>query len=369
METTRAPFYGEPAPMFKCRSFSNPTFTFDTVAGRYVVLCFYGSATDPQARQTLNTFLANRERFNDIDACFFAISTDPGDESEERVREHLPGLRVFWDFDLEISRLYHCLGGTGFGGLSPQTFVLDERLRVFGSVPFMDSAIEHVTEVFKLLDSLPQLGEVYDGGTPAPILIVPRIFEPKLCRTLIDYYETMGGEESGFVRDVNGKTVNLLDSGHKRRRDQEILDEELRRACMHRIHDRMIPELKKAYQFQATRIERYIVACYDANSGGHFRAHRDNTTKGTAHRKFAVSLHLNTGEYTGGKVWFPEYGRQQYEAPAGAALVFSCSMLHEATPVTSGKRFVFLPFLYDDEGARIRDENLKYVDVAPHQKA
>ena len=38
--------------------------------------------------------------------------------------------------------------------------------------------------------------------------------------------------------------------------------------------------------------------------------------------------------------------------------MFCCSLLHEATPVTSGERFVFVPFLYDEEGARIREKNL-----------
>jgi hypothetical protein len=45
----------------------------------------------------------------------------------------------------------------------------------------------------------------------------------------------------------------------------------------------------------------------------------------------------------------------------GGALVFSCSLLHEATPMIKGKRYVFLPFLYDDIAAKIREENLKYL--------
>ena len=39
-------------------------------------------------------------------------------------------------------------------------------------------------------------------------------------------------------------------------------------------------------------------------------------------------------------------------------MVFSCSLLHEATPVTKGKRYAFLPFLYDEEARAIRDANL-----------
>ena len=48
-----------------------------------------------------------------------------------------------------------------------------------------------------------------------------------------------------------------------------------------------------------TRIERYIIACYDAATGGHFAAHRDNTTPGTAHWRFAVTINLND-DFVGG---------------------------------------------------------------------
>ena len=46
-----------------------------------------------------------------------------------------------------------------------------------------------------------------------------------------------------------------------------------------------------------------------------------------------------------------------YRAPTGGAIVFSCSLLHEATPVTKGERFVILPFLYDEAAASIRLRN------------
>ena len=35
----------------------------------------------------------------------------------------------------------------------------------------------------------------------------PNVFEPELCQHLIDLYEQHGGEESGFMREVDGKTV------------------------------------------------------------------------------------------------------------------------------------------------------------------
>ncbi len=143
----------------------------------------------------------------------------------------------------------------------------------------------------------------------------------------------------------------------KRRRDAIIQDEDLRLDLRSRIERRLLPEIKKAFQFEATRIERYIVACYDAADGGYFKPHRDNTTSATAHRRFAVSINLNAEEFEGGDLRFPEFGRRTYRPPTGGAVVFSCSLLHEATPVTRGTRYATLPFLFDEAGEAVRQAN------------
>ena len=65
-----------------------------------------------------------------------------------------------------------------------------------------------------------------------------------------------------------------------------------------------------------------------------------------------MTINLNADDYEGGDLRFPEYGPRTYRAPTGGAIVFSCSLLHEATPVTKGRRFAFLPFLYDEDGAQ-----------------
>ena len=201
------------------------------------------------------------------------------------------------------------------------------------------------------------------GGSKvqAPVLVVPRLFEPALCRRLIDHYEARGGKDSGVMRDREGMTVGEYDHSFKRRRDQEIEDETLRQACIALVQRRLVPEIRKAYSFEATRIERHIVACYDAQSGGWFRPHRDNGGKATAHRRFAVTLNLNTGEYEGGELRFPEFGRRAYSVEAGGAIVFGCGMLHEATPVTRGRRYAYLPFLYDEQAAKVRDGNRRFL--------
>jgi predicted 2-oxoglutarate/Fe(II)-dependent dioxygenase YbiX len=187
------------------------------------------------------------------------------------------------------------------------------------------------------------------------------IFEPALCADLIDLYEKQGGEDSGFMEDVDGKTVKIMRYGYKRRRDVIVTDEPVLKEIHQRILRRIAPEIKKIHHFDATHIERNLVACYSAEERGHFRPHRDNTTRGTLHRRFAVTINLNS-DFEGGELSFPEYGTRSFNSPPGSAIVFSCSLMHKASPVTKGKRFAFLPFLYDDAAKKVREENRKYLE-------
>jgi predicted 2-oxoglutarate/Fe(II)-dependent dioxygenase YbiX len=125
---------------------------------------------------------------------------------------------------------------------------------------------------------------------------------------------------------------------------------------LRRFNRSVVPELLKACQYNVTQMERFLVGCYRAEDSGHFAPHRDNTTKGTAHRRFAASVNLNA-DFDGGEVSFPEYGPRGFKPGPGGAVVFSCSLLHAVSKVTRGARYAFLPFLYDDDAAELRAAN------------
>lgn len=338
---------GDAAPWFRAPAFQgSPTYAFDTAAGRPALLLFFGSAKTKPSVKALALVQANRALFDDVHTCFFGITCDPGDAAERRIAQQIPGIRFFLDFERKISRLYGAVPDAESAAYLPHWLLLDRALRV---VERFD--IEAGEQAIAALAA-------EAGRAPpdqAPVVTVPRVFEPALCRELIALYEKDGGAESGFMREVDGKTVLMTDPGHKQRRDYEIEDDELRRQLMTRIRRRLVPMVRRAFQFDPTRVERHIVSCYSAGAG-HFKPHRDNTTKGTAHRRFAVTINLNDG-YEGGDLRFPEFGPRTYRAPVGGAIVFSCSLLHEATPVTQGDRYAYLPFLYDEEAARQREAN------------
>jgi peroxiredoxin/predicted 2-oxoglutarate/Fe(II)-dependent dioxygenase YbiX len=355
---------GDPAPWFHQRSTSNPRYAFDTAAGRYIVLCFFGSAADPIARVALDAVQGRRLLFDDRRACFFGVSIDPGDERDQRVRESLPGLRFFWDFDAEISRRYGVVprdarGTFVLSDIRRAWVVLDPTLRVLAVFPFGADGSD-CDKVFNFLEQLPEPARYSGIELQAPVLFLPKVFEPEFCRKLIDLYDRNGGAESGFMREIDGKTIQVQDHNHKRRKDYTIDDPNTIKETQARILRRIVPEIAKVHHFRATRMERYIVACYAAEDKAHFRAHRDNTTKGTAHRRFAVSINLNDN-FEGGEVSFPEYGPRSFKPPPGGAVVFSCSLLHAVSEVTKGRRYAFLPFLYDDAAAKMREENNKFL--------
>lgn len=365
--TTKAKYadirVGDPAPWFTQRSFGNPTYKFDTAAGRYLILCFFGTAADERGRATLKGVLARRSIFDDAKASFFGVSVDPTDESENRIADQMPGLRFFLDFDHTVAKLYGATPQDAAQGdkVALRRFwtIIDPTLRVMKVIPFRADNSD-LEEALSYVEGLPP-PELFAGfEIPAPILVLPNVFEPDFCANLIAQYEAHGGTESGFVREVEGKTVTLQDPSHKRRKDFEIADQELIRQTQARIIRRVAPEILKAYNFKATRMERYIVSCYAAEDGGHFRPHRDNTTKGTAHRRFAVSINLNA-DFDGGQVGFPEYGSRGYKAPPGGAVIFPARLLHAVSKVTRGRRYAFLPFLYDDEAAKIREANNRFL--------
>lgn len=339
---------GDTVPKFRLPALSgNPQFSFDTVAGRYILMLFFGSAGQPHARAALDLVAREAALFDDSKACFFGVTTDRADEAEGRIAQAIPGRRFFLDYGGGVSRAYGALDEEG--RLRPYWLLLDIDMRVIAAAELAQGQA-----IVDFIKRLPAPGQI---DRFAPVIVVPNIFEPEICRRLVDLYNENGGEDSGFMREVDGKTVGMIDHSHKKREDWNIDDEALRTDLRARIERRLVPEIKKAFQFPVSRMERYIVARYDGATGGYFRPHRDNTTAGTAHRRFACTINLNAEEYEGGDLRFPEYGRRTYRAPTGGAVVFSCSLLHEACPVTSGARYAFLPFLYDEAAAEVRERN------------
>jgi len=180
----------------------------------------------------------------------------------------------------------------------------------------------------------------------APVLQVPGVFEPELCAALIRHLEVDcgGGDVSAVLVMQDGEQRLQVDPGIKQRRETIPRDPQLEARMHERLMRRALPEIVRVFNFEVRRRDPFKLLAYPENAG-YFHAHRDNETPDVAHRRFALSVNLNQGDYTGGEFRYPEFGPHLFSPPTGAALVFSCSMLHEVRPVERGTRYAMTTFL------------------------
>jgi len=335
---------GDPAPWFSALTREGAAIDLHVDAGRWVVLAFAGQCDDPRAAHELAPILAAARPEDDDHLVVYVIS----DTAPALGLPSGPGLGVVIDADGAIARRYGAEG-------TPRTVILDPMLRVVADIGWDDRA-GHADTVRATLASLPAVDQSCGVPMSAPALMVPRVLDFPLCDLLVRLYDMVGGEESGFLLDHDGKTATVVDHRLKRRRDLVIALPDLRETIRDQVVRRLLPAIERYFQFAATRMDRYMVSCYDSALGGHFFRHRDNVNAGARHRRFAVTINLN-GDYDGCDLVFPEFGRRAYRAPVGGAIVFSCGALHQVTPIRRGRRYAFIPFLYGEADAAFRRAN------------
>jgi predicted 2-oxoglutarate/Fe(II)-dependent dioxygenase YbiX len=232
----------------------------------------------------------------------------------------------------------------------PIAVVLNPNLRVLGSV-VLDESEGVVDSICSILSSGRSSVEALEVVTQAPVLLIPHVLEEEICQHLMKVWEEQGHSTTGVEYSNDAQRKDLINPDFKRRQDHTVQDPELIKLLTATIGRRVIPEVQKAFSFQASRFEGFKIACYDAAEEGFFAAHRDNLSPNTAHRRFALTLNLNHG-HEGGHLRFPEYGPHLYRPGTGGALVFSGSLLHEVIPVSQGRRFTLLSFLFGEEDLR-----------------
>lgn len=340
---------GDPVPWFDARTLAGASINLGVVAGRWVALCFLnGLDRDAEATRALAELLGEARLFNDDHLVFYGVTTEQPREAVALAEVSHKALGFITDTDGAITHMYGALN-------SSRLIVLDPMLRAVANFP-IGAGGTPPEAMRKFLRDLPSVDDFAGVPLTAPALIVPGVFEREFCDFLIGLYEKDGGINSGFMLDKDGKTGTAFNYGLKRRRDLVIEDAEVRDMMRDRIVRRLIPFIERFFQYRPTRMDRYLVSCYDAETGGHFSRHRDNVNAGARHRRFAVSINLNH-DYEGCDLIFPEFGRRLYRAPHGGAVVFSTGALHQVMPVTRGKRYAFIPFLYGEEDAKLCEAN------------
>jgi peroxiredoxin/predicted 2-oxoglutarate/Fe(II)-dependent dioxygenase YbiX len=305
-------------------------FHHQQVAGRpVVVLLCRRTATD--ALESLRDMQADLAA---ADARLLAISRNETADNRALVEAHALPFAILADPRGEVL--------ARFG--AAEVAVLDRNQRVAGLFAGADA----LAAALALCRGLDAADPAAAAQAHAPVLSIPGIFEPELCRQLIEFWQRGDKRANEVTRGTPGRADYAARSdGAVKRRTDVLIPEDAdptNLAVRDRLLARVVPEVLKAFQFRVRSYEVARIGCYDAGDGGYFRAHRDDAGDPSRPRRFALSVNLNDA-FDGGGLCFPEYGRRFYRPAAGGGVVFSCNLLHEAQPVTRGQRFGLFTFL------------------------
>jgi len=335
------PAPGDIAPDCSLRALDGETVELrgDAVAGHIVVLLFCPKFA--AAAELLDAVRARLDGFAASGAKLFAVALEPAKVAAE---QKLP-FPVLLDRDGEA---FHAFGAPARD--QPGIIMLRPNHHVIAVLKPAGPA--QVEEALALARRLAAERQPVAMAAHPPVLIVPDVLSPEDCRRLIKIYETRGNVfvEPGHGDDgmTGDYKMRIPEYGRGDRIDHWIIDRDTTAFIDGRLQSRLFPEIRRAFQYRVTRRERMRIGCYTGARGGEKHGHRDDSEPISAHRRFATSINLNTEDFAGGELRFPEFGDQRYRPETGAAIVFSSSLLHEALHVTSGTRFVLLAFLFGE---------------------
>lgn len=312
----------------------------DKVRGGPIFVLLYPTQKDPGCAKELESLFELAPQMLAEGAHVFAIGGDAVPLVQKLAAQHEPGFFLLADADHKAADAFGARGKLVGFALDPGQRV--QSVITPGYTPIAERAAAELLALRPF--------EPFSPGYHPPLLVIPQALPRDFCSYLIEQFDKRGSEPSGTLRMTEGKMVHASDSTVKRRRDHHVVDPDLLEQISGYVERRVLPEIHRAFHCPIKFVEEFKIVRYDADPGGYFRPHRDNTTPGTAHRRFAMTLNLNSEDYEGGELCFPEFNNATYKPATGEAAVFSCNLMHEATDVTEGQRYVLLSFMYDEPG-------------------
>lgn len=325
----------------------------DAFAGRPLVLVFCGSLDDPATAKALQPFAEHRDAFASARATLIVVTstTDAGKAKDLRDDTGLAAF-ICGDSNGAAFAQYGLAKGTDIPGrLTVRTVVITPNRQVRSIMDETGSAAAAAEQVAALTAEASKRRHWIPGH--APVLIVPNALDSEDCRLLIEHSEA--GGEFAIAKQASpgpqGMKIPVNDYNRQDRVDHIIHDPAVMQRIDQRLHQRVIPLIQKAFAFNVTQREPLHVARYHGPRDGIEIGHRDNVAASSAYRRFALSIALND-DYEGGELVFREYAEQGYRCPAGTALVFSSSLLHEVQETTKGVRYNLISHFYNEQSVQ-----------------
>ncbi len=324
----------------------------DHLSGKSLVLLFLNDASAATAVPVLTAFSASRDKLDRFHATVVAISST-SDAAHNRALKYSSG----FDWPLasdSTGAIFASYGLHKENDMAIRIVVLTplRQVRVWFDTP--DDINETVSEIMDLLKNTQVAEEARWAPPHAPILMVPNVLSREECGQLIQSFETGGplmvrpprpGEIAGDYK------IPVYEHDRQDRVDQIIKDKKTLAFLDERIWGRVTPMIQKAFAFEVTRREDLHIARYVGDRGGYTMGHRDNVSAATAYRRFALSMSLNE-EFEGGEIVFKEFSPKGYRPPAGTAMIFSSSLLHEVQETTKGTRYNLISHFFNEDSLK-----------------
>ena len=306
---------------------------YDLTHGKPGVVALLGAA-EPGAGAAFQALAARAGDLAGAGAELFAVIRGAPDAVKALAKD--APFPVFVDAEGKVNAVYPVQGETA----GRKTVVIDANQRVLAAFAGADPAGD-LGRALAYIEQNCRAPETRQAGRVAPVLLIPDVFDAGFRHELIEAW----GKDHAEL-GVSGSTDAVL-YDRKKSQDHVVREPAMVRRISETLNRRVMPEVVKAFTFKGPYgFDGHIVLGYDASRKDFFGMHRDNMSPRTRHRRFAISLNLND-DFEGGQLRFPEYGGALYSLDAGMACVFSCTLLHEALPVTRGRRFALTTFMCD----------------------
>src|SRR5262249_25547153 len=225
---------GDPVPWFGAPTLGDGSFNLQVAAGRWIVLPFLDCAdADETGQRTGRTFSQYSFRRG---SRHFLRRHQGAAQRSGTVRQANRQSRLL------------CRGS----GWDDQPFVRGRRQ----SAPVRARShaarnCEHslgrfrrtIKTVCELVKGLPDVDNSAGVPLTAPVLTVPRVLDFPLCETLVRVFDEVGGEDSGFLLDIDARTARMIDHRLKRRSDLVVVHPVLREAMRSQVVRRLVPAI------------------------------------------------------------------------------------------------------------------------------
>jgi predicted 2-oxoglutarate/Fe(II)-dependent dioxygenase YbiX len=334
-EPIRKMTIGDRAPNFMLEDLTgSPHELYNTdITGGPIIILVPGQVS---STAIFKQFAEKAEAFNAFGAHRYALLPSGKNISEETGAS---GFIPLHDPGNAVSHGY--LNPSGLTG--PAMFALDPNQRIVAIADGSDGAGFANTALTAFARIAPREPSK-QVSMQAPVLFIPDVLDSADCDRLIETWQG-GDKQKNVINVASGAQTSKTGRSEVKRRSDVIIEGSLERHLLVTLMPRIAPEVERVFSFDKEwGFEKFRVGCYESEDSGFFKAHRDNPSEALSHRHFAASINLNDG-YEGGHLRFPEYGIDHYAPTKGGALIFSCGLLHEVVPVTTGHRFTLLTFI------------------------